>query len=58
MAVHLADQVARRHEEYLRVEVASLRRGLTEAEDKLRHVSQRLASLEAQLADQGLIRSA
>lgn len=46
MAAHLAEQVARRHEEYLKAEVSSLRSKLTEAEETLRGVNLRLSMLE------------
>lgn len=46
MGAHLAEQVQRRHDEYLKAEVSSLRSKLTETEEMLRAVNLRLNVLE------------
>lgn len=50
MAAHLAEQVSRRHEEYLKAEVSSLRNQLNEAQEKLRSVELRLLLVERSIS--------
>lgn len=47
MGTHLAEQAKKRHEDYLRAEVVSLRERLTQTEQALHSVTRRLNQLEA-----------
>lgn len=53
MATHLAEQARKRHEDYLKAEVSSLRMKLTETEEELRAVNLRLLLVERSLAHLG-----
>lgn len=48
-ATHLAQQAARRHEEYQKAEIASLREQLRQAEARIEAIMTRLATMERNL---------
>jgi len=53
VATHLAELGQRRHEEYVKAEVSSLRVQLAEAQEKLRLVERRLLLVERSISNLG-----